>query len=119
MTKIIWSGKGATVSLRHASVVRNSRASVTCDLSIEQWGRDSDSFTCFRLDLNCNPITVASRLRLRKKLNVLSLDDDGFDQAFIKFAFSQQFHVHLWNRPSSNEISEVRTQEIGSIDGPF
>src|SRR5262245_939267 len=62
--------------LRHASVVRNSRASVTYDISIEQWGRDSDSFPRFRIDLNRDPIRVAAYLSHRKKLDSLPLGDD-------------------------------------------
>ena len=71
-------------------------ASVTCDISIEQWGRDSDPFPRFRIDLNRDPITaLASRLILRKNLDVLPLIDDGFNQIFIKLPFGQQFHVQL------------------------
>src|SRR5262249_25715634 len=104
-----------------ASVVRNSRASVTCDLSIEQWGRDSDPFPRFRIDLNRDPIAVlAPRLSLWKKLDGLPFCHDGFNQVFIKLAFGQQFHIQLWGRRLSiNGHSKKRPNEIGSINRLF
>src|SRR5262245_42611069 len=106
------------VSLRHASVVRNSWASVTYDISIVQWWRDSDPFPRFRIDLNRDPITVAARLILRKKLDGLPLGGDGFNQVFIKLAFGQHFHVQLWD-PTAKRRSKIRPHEIGSIDRLF
>src|SRR5262249_47354418 len=106
------------VSLRHASVVRNSWASVTYDISIDQWGRDSDPFPRFRIDLNRDPIPGAPRLILRNKLDGLPLGDDGFNQVFIELAFDQHFHVHLWD-PSAKRRSKIRPHEIRSIDRLF
>src|SRR5215475_6221283 len=94
-------------------------ASVTYDISIEQWGRDSDPFPRFRIDLNRDPRPDAARLRLRKKLDSLPLSDDGFNQVFIKFAFGQHFHVYLWDLPSARRTSKKRPHEIGSIDRFF
>src|SRR5262245_42965190 len=105
--------------LRRASVVRNSWASVTCDLSIEQWGRYSDLFPRFRIDLNRDPIPGAPRLILRNKLDGLPLGDDGFNHVFIKLAFGQHFHVYLWDLPSAKTRSKIRPHEIGSIDRFF
>src|SRR5262245_15192228 len=109
------------VSLQHASVVRNSWASVTYDLSIERWGRDSNPFPRFRIDLNRDTITaLAPRLIFRKKLDGLPLGDHGINEVLIKLAFSQHFHVILWGRPHTvNDHSIKRPHEIGGIDRLF
>jgi hypothetical protein len=84
--------------LRHASVVQNSRVSVTYDLSIAHWGHDSETFPRFGIDLNCGPIpALTRRLILREKLDGLPPGDHCFNQVFIKLAFGQQFHVKLWS----------------------
>src|SRR5262245_53837064 len=82
--------------LQNASVVRNSRTSVTGHISIEHRRHDSDPFTGFRIDLNRHPITALTpRFILGKKLDGLPLRDDSFNHVFIKLAFGQQFHVQL------------------------
>jgi hypothetical protein len=43
------------VSLRRASVVRNSQASVSCYRPVEPGWRNSNLFACFRVDLNRDP----------------------------------------------------------------
>ncbi len=105
------------MSLRRASEVRNSQASVSCYMPVEPGWRNSDPFACFRVDLNRDPPPeLAPHLILRKKLDGLPLGDDGFNQVFIELAFGQQFHVQLCDRRSSAQGNSIkRPPEIGSL----
>src|SRR5262245_14805151 len=97
---------------------RNSQASITCRIPIESRGRGSEPFACFRVDLNCDPITALSpRLNLRKKLYGLPFGRDGFDQAFIEVALRQRFLVHLRSRRPSTRINSKKwPSEVWSIN---
>ncbi len=102
------------MSLRRASEVRNSQASVSCYMPVEPGWRNSDPFACFRVDLNRDPPPeLAPHLILRKKLDGLPLGDDGFNQVFIELAFGQELEKEAanWNRLSAAISRVVKLKE--------